>query len=129
MNFTAAIINLIDHLPWLRDASVGVEDQPREDHPGTTFLDNPQRGPAAKSQHVSRFYISGAFFPAVLVLPCGKIFRRVGFILPVHDSCELNCKSPSSEESLSCSSNSRKIVEFAVILVDIHYKGAVALWL
>jgi hypothetical protein len=27
----------------------GVEDQPRGDDPGTTFLDDPQRGPAAKS--------------------------------------------------------------------------------
>jgi hypothetical protein len=50
MNFTAAIINLIDHLPWMQGApSDGLEDQPRGDHPGTTFLDDPQRGPAAKS--------------------------------------------------------------------------------
>jgi hypothetical protein len=33
MNFTAAIINLIDHLPWLQGAPAdGVGDQPREDH-------------------------------------------------------------------------------------------------
>jgi hypothetical protein len=49
--------------------------------------------------------------------------------LLVHDSCELICKSPSSEESLSCSSNFLKIVEFFVILVDVHYKDAVALWI
>jgi hypothetical protein len=50
MNFTAAIINLIDHLPWMQGApSDGVEDQPQGYHPGTTFLDDPQRGPAAKS--------------------------------------------------------------------------------
>jgi hypothetical protein len=55
MNFTAAIINLIDHLPWMQGApSDGVEDQPRGDHPGTTFLDDPQRGPAAKSQWLSK---------------------------------------------------------------------------
>jgi hypothetical protein len=44
MNFTAAIINLIDHLPD------GVKEEPREDHLGTTFFDGPRRGPAAKSQ-------------------------------------------------------------------------------
>jgi hypothetical protein len=45
-------------------------------------------------------------FLTVLVLPCGTTFHRVSFILLVHDSYELICKLPSSEESLSCSSNS-----------------------
>jgi hypothetical protein len=50
MNFATAIINIIDHLPWMQGApSDGVEDQPREDHPGTTFLDGPECGPAARS--------------------------------------------------------------------------------
>jgi hypothetical protein len=66
---------------------------------------------------------------AVSVFPCGTMFRRDISILLVHDSCELIGKSPSSEESLSCSSNSLKIVEFFVILVDVHYKDAVALWI
>jgi hypothetical protein len=79
--------------------------------------------------HVLRFYKSGALFSAVLVLPCGTIFRPVSFILLVHDSCELIWKSPSSEESLSCSSSSLKIVDFVVILVDVHYKDAEALWI
>jgi hypothetical protein len=53
IDFTAAIINLIDHLPWLQGAPAdGVGDQPPEDHPGTTFLDGPQCGAAAKSQLV-----------------------------------------------------------------------------
>jgi hypothetical protein len=48
MNFANAIINIIDHLPWMQGApSDGVEDQPRGDHLGTTFLDDPQREPAA----------------------------------------------------------------------------------
>jgi hypothetical protein len=60
MNFTAAIINLIDHFPWMQGApSDGVEDQPQGYHPGTTFLDDPQRGPAAKS-HL--FYLENAHF-------------------------------------------------------------------
>jgi hypothetical protein len=50
MNFTDAIITLIHHLPWLQGAPTdGVRDQPREDHPGTTFLNGPRRGLAAKS--------------------------------------------------------------------------------
>jgi hypothetical protein len=53
MNFTRAIINLIDHLPWLQGAPTdSVGDEPREDHPGTTFLDGPRRGPVAKSKGV-----------------------------------------------------------------------------
>jgi hypothetical protein len=52
MNFTRAIINLIDHLPWLQGAPADhVGDEPREDHTGTTSLDGPRRGPAAKSHH------------------------------------------------------------------------------
>jgi hypothetical protein len=48
MNFANAIINIIDHLPWMQGApSDGVEDPPRGDHLGTTFLDDPQREPAA----------------------------------------------------------------------------------
>jgi hypothetical protein len=52
MNLATAIINIIDHLPWIQGAtSDGVEDQPRGDHVGTTFLDDPQREPAANSHH------------------------------------------------------------------------------
>jgi hypothetical protein len=38
-------------------------------------------------------------------------------------------RRPSSEESLSCSSNSLEVVEFVLILLDAHHKDNVALWI
>jgi hypothetical protein len=50
MNFTNAIFNIIDYLPWMQGApSDSAEDQSRGDHLGTTLLDDPQREPAANS--------------------------------------------------------------------------------
>jgi hypothetical protein len=50
MSFTRAIINHIDHFPWLHGAPTdSAWDEPREDHTGTFLLDGPRRGPAANS--------------------------------------------------------------------------------
>jgi hypothetical protein len=41
--------------------------------------------------------------------------------------CGIVCMSPSSEQSLSCSSNSLEVVEFVLILVVARHKNAMAL--
>jgi hypothetical protein len=48
MSFTSAIINFIDHLPWLHGAPRDSDgDEPRENPNATTSLDGPRREPAA----------------------------------------------------------------------------------
>jgi hypothetical protein len=76
MNFTNAIFNIIDYLPWMQGApSDSAGDQSRGDHLGTTLLDDPQREPAANSSThllttLTHELLSSLSYPDTALLYC-----------------------------------------------------------